>query len=76
MIERTRKQGTLAAKVCGAGGGGCVVFLIEPGTKPAVERVLTRLGGRIIHFAVSRTGLEVRSDHPQPGWETRRDDRR
>lgn len=73
MIEQTRKHGTLAAKVCGAGGGGCVVFLVEPGTKADVERRLTRMGGRIIHFGISRSGLEVRSDHPESGWENRRD---
>lgn len=66
MIDQTRRQGTRAAKVCGAGGGGCVVFLVEPGTKPAVEAVLTRLGGQIINFAVSRTGLEVHSDGMEP----------
>lgn len=71
MIEQTKKQGTVAAKVCGAGGGGCVVFLVEPGTKPAVERVLERLGGEIIGFTVSRTGLEVRSNH-ELGWEQKR----
>ena len=62
MIEQTRKHGTLAAKVCGAGGGGCVVFLVEAGTKPQVETELVKMGGQIINFAVSRTGLEVRSD--------------
>ncbi len=62
MIEQTRKHGTLAAKVCGAGGGGCVVFMVRPGTKPAVEGVLTRLGGEIINFGISRTGLEVHAD--------------
>ena len=62
MIEHTRKAGTLAAKVCGAGGGGCVVFMVQPGTKPAVEAALVRMGGRIINFSVSRAGLEVRSD--------------
>ena len=43
----------------GAGGGGCVVFMVEPGTKPAVEEALTQMGGQIINFAFSRTGLEV-----------------
>ena len=62
MIEQSRKQGTLAAKVCGAGGGGCVVFMVKPGTKPVVEHALTRMGGRIINFAVSRPGLEVHAD--------------
>jgi D-glycero-alpha-D-manno-heptose-7-phosphate kinase len=64
MIEHTRKFGTVAAKVCGAGGGGCVAFMVEPGTKPAVEEALTQMDGRIISFAISRTGLEVRSDQP------------
>ena len=59
MIRETDRDGTLAAKVCGAGGGGCVVFLVAPGSKPAVERTLKRLGGEIINFAVSKTGLEV-----------------
>jgi D-glycero-alpha-D-manno-heptose-7-phosphate kinase len=65
MIEQTRKQGTVAAKVCGAGGGGCVVFMVEPGTKPAVEEALTQMGGQIINFAFSRTGLEVWADQPE-----------
>jgi len=64
MIEETRKHGTVAAKVCGAGGGGCVVFVVEPGTKPAVEDALTHLGGQIINFSVARTGLEVWADQP------------
>ncbi len=63
MIEQTRRVGTRAAKVCGAGGGGCVVFMVEPGSKPAVDRMLTRLGGQVINFTVSRPGLEVRSNH-------------
>lgn len=75
MIEETSKHGTLAAKVCGAGGGGCVVFLVEPGTKPAVEQMLTRMGGRIINFAVSRTGLEVRSNQTEAGRRRARDER-
>ncbi len=63
MIEQTRRVGTRAAKVCGAGGGGCVVFMVEPGCKPAVDRMLTRMGGQVIPFSVSRPGLEVRSNH-------------
>ncbi len=70
MIEQSRKYGTKAAKVCGAGGGGCVVFQVEPGTKPAVEECLRQLGGDIINFSVSRTGLEVRSDHETWGEES------
>jgi D-glycero-alpha-D-manno-heptose-7-phosphate kinase len=61
MIEQTRKQGTVAAKVCGAGGGGCVVCMVRPGTKAAVETTLAQMGGEVINFAISKTGLEVQS---------------
>jgi len=64
MIEQTHKQGTIAAKVCGAGGGGCVIFMVRPGTKLPVEQALARLGGEIINFGVARAGLEVRADQP------------
>jgi len=62
LIVESRKHGARAAKVCGAGGGGCVIFLVESGTKPAVEAALNRLKGEIMNFAVARTGLEVWSD--------------
>lgn len=76
MIEQTRKNGTVAAKVCGAGGGGCVVFMVRPGTKPAVEQTLSRMGGRVINFGVSRTGLEVRSEQVEISGQGRREERR
>jgi D-glycero-alpha-D-manno-heptose-7-phosphate kinase len=76
MIEQTRKSGTIAAKVCGAGGGGCVVFMVRPGTKPAVEQMLTRLGGKIINFGVSRNGLEVRSEQAEFDGGGRREEAR
>ncbi len=68
MIEQTKKCGTLAAKVCGAGGGGCLVFLVKAGTKPMVESELIRLGGQIINFTISRTGLEVTSNESEDMW--------
>jgi D-glycero-alpha-D-manno-heptose-7-phosphate kinase len=61
----------MAAKVCGAGGGGCVVFMVRPGTKPAVENALARMGGQVINFAISSTGLEVRADQVERTREMR-----
>ncbi|MCL4401892.1 MAG: GHMP kinase, partial [Acidobacteria bacterium] len=33
LVAVTRRAGALGAKVCGAGGGGCVIFLAERGAK-------------------------------------------
>ena len=71
MIEQTRKQGTMAAKVCGAGGGGCVVFMVRLGAKSAVENALIQMGGQIINFGISSTGLEVHVDQVERTRETR-----
>ena len=35
LIAVARKHGGRAAKVCGAGGGGCVIFLVEEGSRGA-----------------------------------------
>ena len=61
LIRAARRNGARAAKVCGAGGGGCVFFLCEPGTKRNVETALRRAGARVIPFAVAERGLTVRT---------------
>ena len=33
--------------------------MVRPGSKPNVEKTLTKMGGKVIKFAVARTGLEV-----------------
>lgn len=52
-------SGALAGKVCGAGGGGCVVFLIEPEARHAVEAAIARAGAEIIPVTIDRHGVEV-----------------
>ena len=44
LVSTTRRAGAAGAKVCGAGGGGCVIFLVEPGSKAAVSAVIEREG--------------------------------
>jgi D-glycero-alpha-D-manno-heptose-7-phosphate kinase len=60
LIGVARRQGARAAKVCGAGGGGCVFFLVEPDAKRGVENVLDREGAQVIPFAAAPLGLTVR----------------
>ncbi len=61
LVAAARRNGALAAKACGAGGGGCVLFLAEPEAKPRLEAVLRRSGASVLPFRVSATGLKVRS---------------
>ena len=50
----------MGAKVCGAGGGGCVVFLTEPGSKEKVSRALKSEGADILDVKVAPAGVQVR----------------
>jgi D-glycero-alpha-D-manno-heptose-7-phosphate kinase len=63
MIEKlvavALRQGALAAKVCGAGGGGCVVFLTEPENRDHVSAAIRSYGGQVLPATVARDGLSV-----------------
>jgi D-glycero-alpha-D-manno-heptose-7-phosphate kinase len=60
LVEQALANGAEAAKVCGAGGGGCIAFLCSEGSKQDVERALTEAGGEILVWKVSRDGLLVK----------------
>ncbi|HZD30344.1 MAG TPA: GHMP kinase [Candidatus Angelobacter sp.] len=57
LIAAAKKQGARAAKVCGAGGGGCVIVLIEPGTRDRVHQAICQNGGQPLDFQISQHGL-------------------
>jgi D-glycero-alpha-D-manno-heptose-7-phosphate kinase len=41
--ERAMKAGAEGGKLCGAGGGGCILFIVEPERKDAVREALSDL---------------------------------
>ncbi|MGH9368243.1 MAG: hypothetical protein ACRD3M_11280 [Thermoanaerobaculia bacterium] len=64
LIERAiaaaRQTGAWAGKACGAGGGGCVVFLSPADRTAAVRRALAKLGeGRVLPVRAENRGLAV-----------------
>ncbi len=61
LMRLAQRKGALAGKVCGAGGGGCAFFMIEPGARSDVERALAAAGGRILPFAIAKAGVRVHS---------------
>jgi D-glycero-alpha-D-manno-heptose-7-phosphate kinase len=60
LIDIAIQHGAESAKVCGAGGGGCVAFYCKPGRKSEVEETLTKAGGQVIAYNIAREGLSIR----------------
>lgn len=59
VIEDSRRRGALAGKVCGAGGGGCVVMLIEPEARQKVENAIRDAGAEVLPVKIDRQGVQV-----------------
>jgi D-glycero-alpha-D-manno-heptose-7-phosphate kinase len=62
LIKAANDAGAQAAKVCGAGGGGCVVFLAEPEAKDRVANAIRKKGGQVLPARVAREGLVVQGE--------------
>ncbi len=59
LIRAARRVGARAAKVCGAGGGGCVVFYSPPERRLAVANELLSAGAALLPFRVSQRGVRL-----------------
>ena len=62
VISRARRQGALAGKVCGAGGGGCVTLLIEPDARARVQAAVVAAGAKLLPLKIDRGGVVLHSD--------------
>jgi len=60
LVSATRRAGSTGAKACGAGGGGCVVFLVEPGAKEKVARVIESAGAQVLPAKVAPRGVSLK----------------
>lgn len=59
LIASARAAGATAAKVCGAGGGGCLFCYTAPVHKPAIAAALAAAGARVLDFTIEREGLRT-----------------
>jgi D-glycero-alpha-D-manno-heptose-7-phosphate kinase len=60
LVEKALANGAEAAKVCGAGGGGCIAFLCAEGRKKDLERALWEAeGAQVLKWKVAREGLVI-----------------
>ena len=62
LAKTGKKNGALAAKVCGAGGGGCVVFLCEPKKRGELASALASAGATLLPFRVAGGGVQTRTE--------------
>jgi D-glycero-alpha-D-manno-heptose-7-phosphate kinase len=59
LFEVALSSGATGGKICGAGGGGCVIFYCENDTEGRVKKRLEEAGGRIVEFGFSPSGVRV-----------------
>lgn len=59
LVAVAAKSGGRAAKVCGAGGGGCVIFMVKQGAKERVIEALRMNGGQVLPSNLCAQGLTL-----------------
>jgi D-glycero-alpha-D-manno-heptose-7-phosphate kinase len=60
LINKAMNNGAIAAKVCGAGGGGCIAFFCEEGRRGDVEAALAEEeGAEVLDWRLAAEGLKV-----------------
>ena len=65
-IEAAVGAGAWAGKVCGAGGGGCIIFLMPADRRESVRQALANVPGHVIDAQPVAHGLTIeRSDDVQ-----------
>jgi len=57
LVDTAAAVGAMGAKVCGAGGGGCVLFLSEPGARDRIKEVIVQQGATVLPAQVASRGV-------------------
>lgn len=57
IYSRARSEGAIGGKLLGAGGGGHMLFFVDPYRRRALEASLTELGCSVVEFAFDFNGL-------------------
>jgi D-glycero-alpha-D-manno-heptose-7-phosphate kinase len=66
LIARAARAGATAAKVCGAGGGGCLFCYGPPAARSAVAAALTAGGAHVLDYHIETEGLRLDSGSGAP----------
>jgi D-glycero-alpha-D-manno-heptose-7-phosphate kinase len=57
LIARAKSAGATAAKVCGAGGGGCLFCYGPPEAREAIEGALSKGEAQVLDYTIEAEGL-------------------
>jgi D-glycero-alpha-D-manno-heptose-7-phosphate kinase len=58
VLEIASRHGALGGKVLGAGGGGCVILMVDAGREDEVARAVAPFGARV-EYAVDALGFTI-----------------
>lgn len=59
IVSNAQKAGALASKICGAGGGGCLITLCHPQDREKVIESLKEAGAEILNFEPAKCGVKI-----------------
>ena len=59
LIAAAEAKGARASKLCGAGGGGCMITYAEPENVPAVREALVNAGATLMPFRIVPEGIRL-----------------
>jgi D-glycero-alpha-D-manno-heptose-7-phosphate kinase len=59
LMKAAGAAGATAAKVCGAGGGGCLFCYGPPDARASIANALARGGARVLDYQIEMEGLRV-----------------
>jgi D-glycero-alpha-D-manno-heptose-7-phosphate kinase len=60
IVALAKAAGARSAKVCGAGGGGCVVLTVPEGQRSEIEGKLREKGVQVIDYRIAPRGVSLR----------------
>ncbi|MBU2590721.1 MAG: GHMP kinase [Nitrospinae bacterium] len=59
IIAYSLSNGAMSAKVCGAGGGGCILIYAAKGKKKALADKLQEQGVRLLNSSIDKKGVRI-----------------
>lgn len=59
LVDGAIANGAISAKVSGAGGGGFMIFMVEPKNKYSLSRFLDAAGGKVLNFHFYEDGVRT-----------------